>query len=135
MATSYFHPALSDLPSGPPTRSDQRARDRYPIALEVRYKVLRGGKVQQAGTGRTVNISSGGVLFETENPLPARGSVEVAMQWPFLLQGTCGLKLVMRGKIVRTCENGRATAVRADFHEFRTASRMAWTASSTSSHH
>lgn len=42
------------------------------------------------------------------------------MQWPFLLQGVCGLKLVMRGRIVRSGGNGRATAVRADFREFRT---------------
>jgi len=102
-------------------RTDQRSRGRYPISLELQYKLFRGGRVQQTGTGRTVNISSGGVLFETEDLLPPRGTVEVAMQWPFLLQGVCGLKLVMRGRIVRSGGHRRVTALRAEFHEFRTA--------------
>ncbi len=100
---------------------DHRARGRYPICLDLQYRLLRGSRVEQAGTGRTVNISSGGVLFETDDWLPPRGSVELALQWPFLLQGICGLKLVMRGRIVRSDSNGRAIAVRADSHEFRTA--------------
>ena len=110
----------SDVPEQP---ADHRSRGRYPISLELQYKVLRGGRVEQTGTGRTLNISSGGVLFETEDQLPRRGRVELAMQWPFLLQGTCGLKLVMRGHIVRSAGNSRVTAVRADFREFRTAVR------------
>jgi hypothetical protein len=101
-------------------RTDQRARDRYPISLELQYKVLRGGRVAQAGTGRTLNISSGGVLFETDDRLPQRGLVELDLQWPYLLQGVCGLKLVMRGHIVRSGANRRETAVRAEFREFRT---------------
>jgi hypothetical protein len=108
-------------PLGESAAPDQRAHDRYPICLDLQYKLLRGSRVEQAGTGRTVNISSGGVLFETSDWLPARGSVELALQWPFLLQGVCGLKLVIRGRIVRSDSNGRAIAVRAVFHEFRTA--------------
>ena len=105
----------------PEERTDQRARDRYPISLDLHYKVLRGGRVEQAGTGRTLNISSGGVFFETDDRLPKRGLVEVAMQWPYLLEGVCGLKLVMRGHIVRSGGDCRETAVRAEFREFRTA--------------
>jgi len=101
-------------------RTDQRARDRYPISLDLQYKVLRGGRVEQTGTGRTLNISSGGVLFETDDRLPQRGLVELALQWPYLLQGVCALKLVMRGRIVRSAANNRETAVRAEFREFRT---------------
>ena len=103
--------------------TDQRARDRYPISLDLQYKVLRGGRIEQTGTGRTLNISSGGVLFETDDRLPQRGLVEVAMQWPYLLQGVCGLKLVMRGHIVRSGGNQTKTALRAEFREFRTARR------------
>jgi hypothetical protein len=100
---------------------DQRSRGRYPIILELQYKLLRGGRVARTGSGRTLNISSGGVLFKTDDLLPERGAVELAMKWPFLLEGSCGLKLVMRGRIVRCDSNARATAVRAESHEFRTA--------------
>jgi len=102
-------------------RFDQRANGRYPIALEVQYKLLRGDRVLRMGCGKTLNISSGGVLFETDELLPPTGIVEVAIQWPFLLRKVCSLKLVMRGRIVRRDYHSRATAVRAQSHEFRTA--------------
>jgi PilZ domain len=102
-------------------RVDQRANGRYPIALEVQYKLLRGDRVIRVGCGRTLNISSGGVLFETDELLPPTGVVEVAIKWPFLLRKVCSLKLVMRGRIVRRDYPTKATAVRAQSHEFRTA--------------
>jgi len=126
MVTTYPDAAFADTTHGCETQveqTDQRARGRYPIRLELQYKLLRGTRVERAGTGKTLNISSHGVLFETEDLLPSRGLVELAMQWPFLLHGVCGLNLVMRGRIVRSAGNGKATAVRADFHEFRTAGR------------
>jgi hypothetical protein len=100
---------------------DQRAKGRYPIALDVQYKLLRGDRVISVGCGKTLNISSGGVLFETDQLLPPSGVVELAIQWPFLLREVCSLKLVMRGRIVRRDYDTKATAVRAEFHEFRTA--------------
>jgi hypothetical protein len=103
------------------SRGDQRAKDRYPITLELQYKLLDKGRVERVGVGRTVNISSNGVLIETDRSLPTGGSVELAMKWPFLLRGICGMKLVVRGRIVRCHANMTATAVRAESHEFRTA--------------
>ena len=94
---------------------------RYPIALDVQYKLLRGGRVDQVGSGKTLNISSGGVLFETDQTLPAGGTVELAIKWPYLLREVCSLKLVMRGRVVRRDTRTKATAVRAEHHEFRTA--------------
>jgi len=100
---------------------DQRLTGRYPISLEVQYRLIEKRQVGRLGFGRTLNISSGGVLFEPDHPLPADSEIELAMKWPFLLHGTCGLKLVMRGRIVRCDPNSTVTAVRAESHEFRTA--------------
>ena len=100
---------------------DQRANGRYPIELNVQYKVLRGDRVDRVGCGKTLNISSGGVLLETDQALPPNSMVELAIQWPFLLREVCSLKLVMRGRIVRRDQHTHATAVRAESHEFRTA--------------
>lgn len=102
-------------------RSDQRLKGRYPIALDVQYKLLSNDGVDRVGCGKTLNISSGGVLFETDQQLPTSGVVELAIKWPYLLREVCNLKLVMRGRIVRRDANTKATAVRADHHEFRTA--------------
>jgi len=104
----------------PPTDSpsDRRTKRRYPINLEVQYKLMKHRRVERLGAGRTLNISSGGVLFEADGHLPSTGPIELALNWPFLLHGSCNLKLVMRGRIVRTSD--RAIAIRAEFHEFRT---------------
>ena len=102
-----------------PHHVDQRLNRRYPIALEIEYKLLRKGRVERLGLGRTLNISSGGVLFEANEPLPAGSSIELLMHWPLLLAGVCPLKLVIHGNVVRS--DVRGVAVRTKHHEFRTA--------------
>jgi c-di-GMP-binding flagellar brake protein YcgR len=105
----------------PPTEnsSDRRTKRRYPIHLDVQYKLLKHRRAEHLGSGRTLNISSGGVLFEADGLMPTSGPIELALNWPFLLHGSCNLKLVMRGRIVRT--SNKAIAIKAEFHEFRTA--------------
>src|SRR5579864_1825173 len=100
-------------------RVDQRVNRRYPISLEIEYKVLRKGRVERLGLGRTLNVSSGGVLFQATDELPAGSSVELLMQWPFLLEGVCPLKLVIHGSVVRSDSKG--VAIRNKHHELRTA--------------
>ena len=95
---------------------DQRATRRYPIRLDVEYRLPNE---KRTGSGTTLNVSSGGILFQTEEPLPAVGTIEISLKWPFALDGGCALKLVMRGKIVRRDSTGIAVKVRQ--HEFRTA--------------
>jgi hypothetical protein len=99
--------------------ADQRLHQRYPIVLSVEYKLLNKGRVERLGSGRTKNISSGGIFFEVDEALPTQGKIELAMDWPFLLEGVCALKLVMRGLIVRSDTQG--IAVKIAHHEFRTA--------------
>lgn len=98
--------------------TEHRTHPRYPIKLEAEYRVLKKGRVEH-GFGRTVNISSGGVFFETKAALPSSGPIELLLSWPFLLEGVCPLKLVMRGRIVRT--DGKGVAIKFKHHEFRTA--------------
>lgn len=99
--------------------SDQRRHFRYPIRLEIEYRLLSGSPVVRAGFGRTRNISTRGVLFETNDTLPPpRAEIELLVHWPFLLDGVCPLRLVIRGRVVRT--EGKAVALRIQRHEFRT---------------
>ena len=110
----------ANMEPAPGRRSDLRLHHRYPIALDLNYKVLQRGRDFQ-GSGRTLNISSRGVLLETNSLLPpAARSIELAIKWPFLLEG-CPLKLVMRGYMVRRI--GKYVAVEADSYEIRTARR------------
>lgn len=114
-------PALSRLsqPTGACGRPELRIHRRYPIALAVQYK-YNHRKAQQQGSGTTINISSGGILFRSTEMLPLQSLIEVALSWPIPLDD-CPLKLVMRGRVVRSASE--ATAVSVVHYEFRTASR------------
>jgi hypothetical protein len=70
------------------------------------------------GTGKTLNIGSGGVLFTTEDELPLGRTVELSVNWPARLDGTCPLKFVAVGRVVRT--EAVIAAVRIERYEFRT---------------
>jgi hypothetical protein len=61
-------------------------------------------------------------LFTTEEKLPLGRQVEIAVNWPARLGGTCPLKFVASGRVVRS-ENNRA-AVRIERYEFRTRASM-----------
>jgi hypothetical protein len=80
--------------------------------------VLNKKSSQEAGTGRTINMSSRGLLFTTDQVLLPGRSVEVSVSWPAQLNQSCPLKLVAKGRIVRI-EPGMA-AVEIQSHEFRT---------------
>ena len=55
---------------------ERRSDKRYAIALDVRWRLLRRKKTLDSGQGHTVDLSTGGVLFETGRRLPvgAQGS-------------------------------------------------------------
>ena len=98
---------------------DRRTSNRMPIEREVRYKVLGGKKtVKQTGTGKTLNMSSGGVLFTTESELPEGERVELAVSWPAQLNDSLPLKLVAMGRLVRTEETQAAISI--ERYEFKT---------------
>lgn len=109
-------PGLAKLWREKPNKADRRLHRRYPIVLDVEYKSNRG-RIARLGSGTTVNVSSRGVLFSADDSLPAGSPVELTMKWPILLEGVCPLKLVMRGRVVRS--DWRGVAVRAKDHEFR----------------
>lgn len=97
---------------------ERRSQTRYPIRLEVEYTLLSRGRVERYGFGRTLNVSSNGILFYAGDALPIGRSIKLAMKWPFLLEGVCALKLHMRGIIIRS--DAKNAGVRIDHHEFRT---------------
>jgi hypothetical protein len=100
-------------------KTDRRASDRFPIEREVRYKVLNRKNADEVGFGKTVNMSSNGVLFTTDQYLLPGRRLELAISWPAQLNSTVALKLVARGRVVR-CEDGKA-AIEIHQYEFRTA--------------
>ncbi len=99
---------------------DRRRHKRYPIVRDLRYKILRRGSKPESGLGKTVDVSSKGVVFTTERPLTPGERIELVISWPAQLDGRQALNLVARGQITR-CMN-TTVAVRVDKYEFRTRS-------------
>ena len=97
--------------------ANRRRTTRFPVCEELRYRVMH--KLSRvSGTGKTLNIGSGGVLFTTEEQLPLGRSVELSVNWPARLDGTCPLKFVAVGRVVRS--ETELAAVRIERYEFRT---------------
>jgi hypothetical protein len=99
--------------------SDRRGTSRFPLCEDVKYKLLHG-KVASSGAGKTLNIGSGGILFTTEERLPMGRVIEISVNWPARLDGTCPLKFVAIGRVIRS-DNDKA-AIRIEKYEFRTRS-------------
>lgn len=114
-----------------PTRSQsvpladlcQRHR-RFPICVDLQYWLLDEGRIVKTGFGRTVNLSSSGVLFEADEALPSGRAINLALAWPVRLDNKVGLKLRIIGRTVRKEYN--CTAVQILHHAFRTRRLPVW---------
>jgi len=98
-------------------KSDRRLARRYPIQINLEYRLISQGKVVWTGQGRTKNASSTGILFETECALPERAIIQLRLDWP--QQSSTEEKVVLHvaGRTVRSLAN--TTAVAIDWHEFQ----------------
>jgi hypothetical protein len=97
---------------------ERRTKRRFVIEQEIKYKMLYGQRIAETGKGTTMNISSGGVWFTTENVLATGMPVELSMSWPVLLNDSCPMKLMIYGCVIRSNERGAAVAI--ERYEFRT---------------
>ncbi len=102
-------------------RQDRRAKTRFGIRRELRYKLLEGDEAVEAGTGFTVDIASGGVAFLASRRLPYGAFLEVSISWPALLNKTCPMRLNVFGRVLRT--NGELVVCSIDKYEFRVQAR------------
>ena len=112
--------------------SDRRSSGRFPIEEEIRFHILdqRGGQLD--GSGTTVDMARGGIRFQTNTP-PSQGRLlEVSVNWPVALEGTCPLKLVAVGRVVRSGDNN--AVLRIEKYQFKTRGRaLAHTAAASRS--
>lgn len=99
---------------------ERRTKARYPLELTIHYQTM-GVLEPICGAGRTVNMSSSGLLIACEHDLPEGERLKVTIEWPTLLNGTTPLQLVTTGKVVRKQESNLGVAF--DWYQFRTMRR------------
>ena len=97
---------------------NRRADRRYSMLLDLRWKLIHRKRVLDSGEGSTIDLSSGGVRFESSRALPTGLNVELAISWPVFLRGVTPTQLMVHGRIVRS--EGGQIAIRMIQHEFRT---------------
>lgn len=97
--------------------NERRKRIRFPLALTVSYAALSNGRALD-GSGRTVNISSRGLLMNVDRELPLGTKLTLAIDWPLRLNQQCALALFVGGTVVRS--ESRNVAVRFGACELRT---------------
>jgi len=95
--------------------SGRRKHWRYPVDLEIRCRALPSDRVV---LGKICDISSHGVRFTSSEILALGATVELAIDWPVLLDGACPLQLKGRGRVLRNDKHG--TAIEIERHEFCT---------------
>ena len=113
------------------SHDDRRRTDRFPLENALRYRFLQAKNSGHAGTGQTLNMSSGGMLLKVESQLPIGQQIEVSVDWPAQLNARCGLKLVALGKVIRSSRD--EAAVRIDKYDFRTRATAALAAAAAGS--
>jgi hypothetical protein len=109
--------------TGPPgisedeVRSTERPPRRYPIAFELRYKATsKDGNLH--GFGQTRMMSSKDIIFSPGDGLEPGMKAEIAIAWPFLLDGHIRLQLVLEATITNSQDS--VTEARILTYHFRT---------------
>jgi len=102
------------------TPLERRSKIRYPVSLNVKYRTV-GRSNRISGIGRTLNMSSGGLLIAADQRTEVGAKVELNVEWPSMLDGMVPLQLVAVGRVVRCLEVGFALSFTQ--YQFRTMSR------------
>jgi hypothetical protein len=99
--------------------NERRLARRYAIEAPLQYRLMARGEVIGRGRGRTVDISSSGILFEAERTLPPQRIIHLSIDWPVRRDGEGTMELHVAGRTVR--RRGRRSALAMERHEFRLA--------------
>ena len=97
---------------------DRRASVRFPLSLDLRYSVSHRRAPLETGSGQIIDLSSSGLPFATQGPLEPGLKLDVAIDWPVLLDEHVQLQLVVTGVVVWSSQT--ETAMRIQRHDFRT---------------
>jgi hypothetical protein len=95
---------------------DRRLARRYPISAELEYRIMGRDGLAYCGVGRTINLSTGGILFQSEQTLTPGMRIELTIAWPARLNDSIDLNLCVSGRVART--DGKLHVVRIREHEF-----------------
>jgi hypothetical protein len=101
-----------------PIFKEKRKSSRFPVQQDLQYRAIDHWDGKLTGVGLTLDMSGSGIRFSIQEPIPLDRIVEVSVDWPVRLGGTCPLKMVVVGRVVRSEANWAALSILQ--YEFRT---------------
>jgi hypothetical protein len=110
---AHSRPAAAD------SEANRRGHQRFPLTLKLRY-TLRSG---QEGAGELSNMGSSGLLFQCDHRFNKSELIQVSLEWPYMLDGSCPLQLCVHGRVLRSGDSGTALSILK--YEFRTVRKSA----------
>ena len=100
------------------SRRERRGFQRFRIECDVRYRVIG---IDVSGSGKTLNMSRSGALLAVDRLLSPGLRVEVEIDWPVGVASRVPMKLVIKGRIVRSQKNHAVVvAMTISWYEFHT---------------
>jgi c-di-GMP-binding flagellar brake protein YcgR len=96
--------------------AERRRNKRYSLRCSLSYLALSKSGPRITGSGETLDISSSGVLFRSDQVLAARLRVKLYIHWPVELDGVKALDLIIHGTVVRRA--GNLIAIKREKHDF-----------------
>ena len=92
-------------------RRNRRAANRYGLDLHFDYRVFgRDGSIQE-GWGRTLNMSSGGLLVAPDQPICKGRTIEITVQLSAQFRDAPGPRLLVLGHVLRSDATGAAIRI------------------------
>jgi hypothetical protein len=92
-------------------RRNRRAAKRYGLDLHFEYLLFgRDGSVQE-GWGRTLNMSSGGLMVAPHQPICKGRTIEITVQLPAQVKDARGARLVLLGHVLRSDDTRAAIRI------------------------
>ena len=70
----------------------------YPVVADVEFRLSGDGS--SVRRGRTIELSSADVVFESSESLPVGQPIELSISWPVDFNDRVGLRLCVTGRIV-----------------------------------
>lgn len=99
---------------------ERRQAQRFPIERDLYYRIMNHRPGPISGQGKTLNISSSGILFDADQTLAIGTRIELSVSWPTgpVLMGSP--RLNAKGRIARL-SNGQLVMLieRYQFHSHR----------------
>lgn len=97
--------------------TERRTARRYPLECDLLYTTLHKRKPMIHGTGKTLNISSSGVAFTSDQVLQVGTLLQLSIHWPLQRGERSALTLVVIGRVMRSAHH--QSALKCDKLYFR----------------